>query len=179
MERVPLRALVLIFVAAAQASLLSACSSDTATATTPTRFEGATLADLQGKPTRLAPEPGYLTVVNVWATWCAPCRRELPSLEKLSKLLDPQHFRVVGVSIDDDPHLVREYLRDKGVTFAELIDPQARQLGGQLDLPTYPATFIVNDKGEIVARVFGERVWHTQDTVQRLERTRAGEGAVF
>lgn len=179
MERVPLRALMLLFAAVAQTCLLAACSSDTATATTPARFEGVTLADLQGTPTRLGPEPGYLTVVNVWATWCAPCRRELPSLEKLSKLLDPQRFRVVGVSIDEDPHLVREYLRDKGVTFAGLIDPQAQQLGGQLELPTYPATFILDQNGEIVARIFGERVWHTQDTVHRLERTRAGERGIF
>lgn len=179
MEPVPLRVWLLVIAAVAQAGLLGACSSDTATATTPARFEGVTLTDLQGTPARLAPQSGYLTVVNVWATWCAPCRRELPSLEKLSKLLDPQRFRVLGVSIDEDPHLVREYLRDKGVTFAGLIDPKAQQLTGQLELPTYPATFILDEHGEIIARIFGERVWHTQDTVHRLERSRAGERAVF
>jgi len=179
MERLTGRALALVFVAAALAAVLSACSSESAPSPVPVRWEGVTLSDLQGNPAHLAPQVGYLTVINVWATWCAPCRRELPSLEKLSKLLDPQRFRVVGVSIDDDPHRVREYLRDKGVTFAELLDPQAQQLERQLDLPTYPATFIVDEHGQIVARVFGERVWHTQDTVQRLERARAGEGAVF
>lgn len=179
MERVSVQRLALFCVAAALAVTLSACSSESAPSAAATPWEGVTLSDLQGNSVQLAPQAGYLTVINVWATWCAPCRRELPSLEKLSKLLDSRHFRVVGVSIDDDPHQVREYLRDKGVTFAELMDPQAQQLERHLDLPTYPATFIVDEGGQIVARVFGERVWHTQDTVQRLERVRAGEGAVF
>lgn len=143
------------------------------------RLDGVTLHDLEGKPERLEPQTGHLTVVNVWATWCAPCRRELPSLERLSKLLDPQRFTVVGVSIDEDLHRVREYLRDKDVTFAKLMDPRAEALGAQLHLPTYPATFILAENGDIVAQVFGERVWHTQDTVQRLERAYAGKGAVF
>ena len=68
--------------------------------------------DLEGRAAVLAAERGKLVVLNVWATWCAACRKELPSLQRLSGDLDPRRFAVIGLSLDNDAHDVREYLID-------------------------------------------------------------------
>src|SRR3569832_3015950 len=81
-------------------------------------FTAQNVSDLDGQAAVLAAERGKLVVLNVWATWCAACRKELPSLERLSRDLDERRFKVVGQSLDNDAHDVREYLIDKGETFA-------------------------------------------------------------
>src|SRR3569623_2809805 len=78
-------------------------------------FPALYVSDLDGQAAGLAAERGKLVVLIVWATWCAACRKELPSLQRLSGDLDPRRFAVIGLSLDNDAHDVREYLIDKGV----------------------------------------------------------------
>lgn len=84
------------------------------------------LTSLDGGSARLSDYRGKLVVLNLWATWCEPCRREMPNLQQLSNSLDPQRFAVVAVAADEDEHLLREYLLDKGVTFASYVDKGGR-----------------------------------------------------
>lgn len=151
---------------------LGACSDSQPTTLTPaseilppvavTRLDGAAVASF--------PARGKITVVNVWATWCPPCRRELPSLERLAKLLDGAHFAVEGVALDDDARLVREYLNDQNVTFAGYLAADADALSTAWGIKNVPATLILDANGRVVERVIGERVWHTQEQVERLMR---------
>ena len=126
-------------------------------------------------PAQLADFRGRVVVLNLWGTWCAACRRELPSLERLARVLDKQRFAVLGIALESDAYLVQEYLRDRGVTFAEHIAPDYKVLVERLGARIFPTTLIVNSRGTLLARIEGERVWNTDDVVRQLEGVYRGE----
>jgi thiol-disulfide isomerase/thioredoxin len=91
-----------------------------------------------------------LTVVSLWATWCGPCKKELPMLEELAS----EGVSVVGVNIGDSPGAVADFLVEFGITFPNYIDTDGA-LMSDLDVPTVPATMIVVD-GDLVWENLGE-----------------------
>lgn len=93
------------------------------------------------------------SVVSFWATWCAPCKRELPMLEEMAA----EGTQVVGINIGDSADSVDAFLEDLGVTFPNYIDVDGEMMS-QLDLPSLPATMIVVD---------GELVWQNLGIVTR------------
>jgi peroxiredoxin len=113
---------------------------------------------------------GKVVVLNVWAAWCPPCRREMPSLEALSKRLDTRRFAVVGLSTDDDAMLAREFLRQNDITFANFFDRNGR-ISRQFDLEVYPETFLIGPDGTLIQRVPGMRDWSSPEMVAFLEMT--------
>ncbi|VAW87037.1 hypothetical protein MNBD_GAMMA16-603 [hydrothermal vent metagenome] len=131
-------------------------------------FPDIGVTTLAGKPVSLSSLRGRVVLLNVWATWCPPCRRELPSLEKLEQILKEQPFSVVGLSIDDDVDLVQEYLSDQGVTYANYVDLSGKEANEKLGIVAYPHTFLIGKKGRLVARYAGERVWHMRSMVNEL-----------
>lgn len=152
-------------------SFLGACSKTESPALVGSKLPAPQgLQTLAGAPAQSFDDAGRVVVLNIWATWCPPCRRELPSLEKLHDALNDDRFSVVGLSIDDDPRQVGEYLANKGVSYLNLIDrggEWVKQLGW---VQTYPATVIVGRDGTILAVALGERTWHTSQTVALLEQ---------
>lgn len=141
------------------------------------------LQRLDGASSSLAAYGGKLVVLNVWATWCPPCRQELPSLQRLSDKLDSARFAVVGVAGDEDARLVREYLIDKHVTFANHLDPNLERTIAALGTAMLPYTLIVAPDGKVAARLVGEREWDSPAMVAALERAQregaAAEGALL
>jgi len=134
------------------------------------------LLRLDGTHETMARYAGKVLVLNVWATWCAPCRREIPDLERLSRRLDPRRFAVVGVSVDDDPDFVGEYLRDVGATYENYIDGDRTVTRGRLGVVALPETLIFGPDGRVAFRHVGVRDWDDDATVARLE-TVAADGA--
>lgn len=174
-----MRALILI------ALLLTACGTGPSSSAPDRLVEGQPLPALTltalegGQRTGLETWRGKVVVLNIWAIWCEPCRRELPSLQALSQRLDPARFVVVGLSIDDDPDLVREYLRDKGVTLPMYVDPGQRQVREWLGAPVFPYTLLIGRQGQLLARVPGAREWQHPDTLAALEKAwQAGQGGI-
>ena len=109
-----------------------------------------TLADYKGK----------VVLLNVWATWCEPCRVEMPSIEKLYHEFGPQGLVVVGVSVDDpgSEDRIRDFVKEYGLTFEILHDP-AQQTKTNYQVTGFPETFVIGREGTIRKKVIGAADW--------------------
>lgn len=134
------------------------------------------LPDLDGGHTALRDYRGRTVVLNVWGTWCPPCRAELLSLERLHRQLDPRAYAVLGLAADTDRDVVREYLYDKGVSFARHIDVDYRIVRDTLGVRVYPTTYVITGQGRVAAVVVGPRAWDSPALVAAI--TAAGRGQV-
>lgn len=109
-----------------------------------------TLTDLNGKPWTLKDLKGKVVMLNFWATWCPPCRKEMPDLEELYKQFEPQGLVILGIS-DDDPEKVREFAQKQGTTYPVLLDPGSK-VNELLHINGIPKTFVYDREGKIVAQ---------------------------
>lgn len=105
------------------------------------------------------PIHGKTVILNIWATWCAPCRREMPDLERLSQTLDPAHFVVIGLSTDRDALLASEFLARHRISFTNLFDPDGK-VSRQLGLRVYPETFVIAPNRILLRRLTGLQEWN-------------------
>jgi cytochrome c biogenesis protein CcmG, thiol:disulfide interchange protein DsbE len=117
-------------------------------------WEGRTL---EGETLALADLRGDVVVLNVWATWCAPCLREMPGLDALSRHFEGQGLRVLGVSVDRGSAQpdVESFSRDLGISFTILLDPDQRVMNRFRTLGV-PETFLIGRDGVIAHRWIGE-----------------------
>lgn len=128
--------------------------------------------DLKGGEVSLGDYEGKVLVLNIWASWCPPCRRELPSLEALSKRLDARRFAVVGVSVDDNPEYVAEYLGRLGVDFRNLWDENRRLSDEVFNLDAYPTTLLISASGEVEKTIVGYREWTSKAMIDEIKAIR-------
>jgi thiol-disulfide isomerase/thioredoxin len=135
----------------------------------------APLQTLDGAPANLAAYRGKFLVLNIWAVWCAPCRAELPSLDRLSQALDPGLFAVAGVSIDKERAFTREFLAELGVGFPSYWDSEKRLTQEIFFTPAIPLTLIVDPLGEILVGYEGARDWSAPAMVAVLNDLAGGE----
>lgn len=133
-------------------------------------FHAVTL-DSTRRMRSLADYRGQVVLLNVWATWCLPCRVEMPSIEKLHQRYGPNGLRIVAVSIDDPgtEAQIRAFVRDFKLTFEILHDPKntisdAYQVGG------YPETFVVGRDGIIRKKVMEASDWDSAENRALIER---------
>jgi peroxiredoxin len=131
-------------------------------------FPAVTLKTLSGESVPLQSFQGKLLILNIWATWCSPCRREMPGLEHLSKTLDPQRFAVLGLSTDGDELLATEFLSSNHISFPNYFDRNG-QLAKQMGMDAYPETFLIGQDGTLIKRVLGEQDWSNPAMIQVLE----------
>lgn len=135
---------------------------------TPALAPDFSVTDLSGKTVRLSALRGRVVVLNVWTTWCPPCRDEMPSMERLYRELAGPDFELLAVSEDDGGvDAVRRFVRELAVTFPVLYDPE-RQVGTRYGVWGYPETFVIDRGGRIVERVIGPRTWDTPEQVAAL-----------
>ena len=115
------------------------------------------LTDLQGQRWNNASLKGRVVVLNFWATWCPPCKQELPSLQTLHELGagDPV---VLGINVRETATPVRRYLNATGIGFPVVLDPRG-ELAARLGVKAYPTTLLIAPDGQIRWRVVGEVDW--------------------
>lgn len=118
-----------------------------------------TLPDLAGNLTSSRGFPGKAMLINVWATWCHPCRIEMAGLDRLYGDLSSQGLVLLGISVDDDINLVREFVRNSSVSFPVLSDPKGYQTRGIIGSSAVPASLLVGRDGRVRRVVIGERAW--------------------
>ncbi len=113
------------------------------------------LKTLDGQPLRLSERRGKVILLNFWATWCVPCRSEIPALGALNRDLGPRGFEVIGVTTHDTPDLVREYQKDikQDYTVAFGDDAAATKYA----VGVLPTTFLIDRQGRVRQTVIGEK----------------------
>ena len=107
-----------------------------------------TLKSRSGKNLRLADFRGKVVMINFWATWCAPCRQELPHLNALYKKYKSKGFVLLGVNLDNDPAAARKMADEFKVSFPVLFDPE-QKTGKLYRLKAMPSTVILNRSGKV------------------------------
>lgn len=133
--------------------------------------------DLAGQAVRLSALRGKVVVVNLWTTWCPPCREEMPSMERLYQRLRDRDFTLLAVSQDEDgKSVVEAFVREMKVSFPVLVDPE-HQVGDRYGVWGYPETFVIDRAGRIVERVIGPRDWASPQSILALETLIAADGA--
>jgi cytochrome c biogenesis protein CcmG, thiol:disulfide interchange protein DsbE len=127
-------------------------------------------AELAGDTLRLGDLKGSAVLLNVWATWCAPCREEMPGLEEVHRIYGSRGLRVVGVSIDSRgaEDAVRGFLTDHGISFTILHDP-GEAVQRQFRTSGVPETFLIDPDGRIAHRWIGRFDPLAPDALQRIE----------
>jgi len=124
-----------------------------------------------GRQVTLADYKGQVVLLNIWATWCEPCKVEMPSMEQLEKELGPSGLKIVAVSVDEgSADAVRQFARDYGLTFGILHDPSGR-IQRIYQTTGIPESFVINREGRIVKKVIGASNWDAtvnKDLMRRL-----------
>jgi cytochrome c biogenesis protein CcmG/thiol:disulfide interchange protein DsbE len=126
----------------------------------------------------LADYRGQVVMINVWATWCLPCRVEMPSIEALYRDYGPKGLKVLAVSIDDPgtEATIREFVRQYGLTFEVLHDPKAK-ISETYDILGYPETLIVGKDGVIRKKLMSAVDWNSPESRALVERLLAEPSA--
>ncbi len=113
---------------------------------------------------------GAVTLVNIWATWCVPCRVEMPAMEKLYQSLAPRGFRIAAVSIDEgSPEDVQAFGRELGLSF-DILQDRSTKVQRIYQTTGVPESFLLNREGIIVKRVIGAQDWSSAVNRALIER---------
>jgi peroxiredoxin len=122
-----------------------------------------TLRDLTGNVMSLSQLRGKVVLLNFWATWCGPCRVEMPAMEQLYRTLPRREFEILAVSTDPQGAVVtRPFQREMGFTFPILHDSEYR-VGLTYGARTIPITFMVDRRGIVRQKIFGARDWDSPE----------------
>jgi peroxiredoxin len=117
---------------------------------------------------------GHWVVMNVWATWCGPCRQELDGLQQLTRRFPESKLQVIGLNVDADIHVAREFMRDQAISFANYSDPDMGIAKTLLGIRAFPDTFIIAPDGTLWRSISGERDWASERVINALAEAIAG-----
>jgi len=136
------------------------------------------LPSIEGGTISLAELRGNVVMLNIWATWCPPCLREMPSMQKVYERHRDDGLQILAVAVDDDPGvrqedgrivgLVSEFVDRLGVTFPVVVDPTGeteRRFGTEY----LPTTILIDREGRIRAREIGGRFWDQEPFIDMVE----------
>jgi thiol-disulfide isomerase/thioredoxin len=128
-----------------------------------------------GRATTLADYKDKVILLNIWATWCQPCRVEMPAIERLHQKLGGRGFQIVSVSIDaDGDSVVSAYARDLGLTF-QILHNQSGDIQQIYQTTGVPESFVIDRDGIIVKKVIGAAAWDGPVNQTLIERLTDGQ----
>jgi len=132
-----------------------------------------TIKDLQGNKVSFDQFKGKVIFLNLWATWCGPCKAEMPGIQKLFSKLDNDSIEFVMLSLDKDQTLskVETYVKKNNYTFP--IYMPSGFLADQLQVPSIPTTFVISKEGKVVLKEVGSRNYDTKKMVEFLKKQAA------
>ena len=134
------------------------------------RFPDISLPGLDGRTSPFSAYANVALIVNFWAIWCEPCRREMPNLEKLSTLFRPGDLQVIGVSVDKDVNMAHEFSMQYKLTFPLLSDSNQALSNGILRITGFPTTYLLKRDHSIASIILGAREWAEPKMIEEIER---------
>lgn len=130
----------------------------------------ATLHALTGKSHTLSYYRGKPLFINIWASWCGPCRNEMRSLEQLARKNNRQQFNIIGISTDDDKESAAYYTQDKKLSFKNYIDKDL-VLENIFGADRIPLTILVDKNGRVIQKIFGSKNWNSPEYIHLIEQS--------
>jgi len=127
------------------------------------------LKDINGKTVSLSALKGKVVLLNFFATWCPPCKAEIPALNKLQRALNPRGLEVIAVSTDRSVNDIKSFLEKNRVDFPILFDAD-RNVAKKYRVFSMPTTFLINRNGIIVEKFYGEYDWTESETKGKIEK---------
>jgi peroxiredoxin len=127
------------------------------------------LRDANGNIASLAGYRGSLVLLNFWATWCAPCREEMPSMEQLSRYFGSQGLVVVAVNQRENPAQVNKFMKTHGLSFATPLDTNGR-VGASYRVFGIPVTYLIDGNGQAIGMKSGPRDWASQEVIEAFRK---------
>ncbi|TAJ09790.1 MAG: TlpA family protein disulfide reductase [Nitrospirae bacterium] len=126
------------------------------------------LETLDGRAVASVDLKGKVVLLNFWATWCGPCKDEMPSLEWLRKQFDPADVVVLSVTTDHQREGIRAFMKHLGLALPVLFD-EDQEVSGSFMVRGLPTTFLVGKDGRLVGRAVGPRAWDSPEAVALLQ----------
>lgn len=137
---------------------------------TPLSLAVISFADEHGNPLTLDRWRGKVVLLNVWATWCAPCRHEMPTLDRLQATLGGERFEVVALSIDRvGVGVVRRFFDDIGIQHLGIFIDTTMKVSRDLRIFGLPGTLLIGPDGRELGRLVGPAEWDTPEMVAFVE----------
>ena len=132
-------------------------------------LRGAPMRGLSGPSRELSEFRGKPLIINVWASWCGPCRAEMGSLERLSRRGGTK-FTVIGISTDDYPDKAMAFLQQYKTSFSHFIDSRVF-LENMLGADRLPLTVLVDAQGRVLAKYYGAKEWDSPEALEVIAKT--------
>lgn len=154
----------------------AAAISTTAFAGTPGEVEiggylrEATLRGFSGNTKKFSDYRGKPLIINVWASWCGPCRAEMGSLDRLARRYGGKQLNVIGISTDDDGNAAAAFIKHSKISFINFLDSKLF-LENMLGANTIPLTVLVDANGRVLKKIRGAREWDSPEIVDAIGET--------
>lgn len=139
-------------------------------------LRAAQLRGLNGASQNLSAFRGRPLLINVWASWCGPCKSEMASLERLAWLDRSQTFAIIGISTDDDEDQAKRLLRASNATISHYIDSRL-EMENMLGAVKLPLTVLVDANGRVLKKVYGAVQWDSADALRLIDEVFRGSPA--
>jgi len=137
------------------------------TGATPVKAPPFALSDLERNEHRLSDYAGKVVVVNFWASWCVPCREELPSMNRAARKLSERPVVWIAINVSEDREAVEAFSADYPIDFTVLLDPDGRA-SQSWQVVGMPTTVVINPEGYVAYRIVGKREWDDEVHLQML-----------
>ncbi len=141
---------------------------------------GFATEDATGNRVDLTSFRGKVVVLNFWATWCPPCRLEMPAMERLYQEFREKGLEIVAVNFMESRDLVQAFAEEQKLTYTMLLDSRA-EIAEQYGVMRLPETVLIGRKGEVIAKTIGYKDWYKEDVRELvaalLDDEKAGRGA--
>ena len=153
--------------------LFAACSKEGSAPASQRLAADFTLRDLDGKLHKLSDYRGKVVFLNFWATWCPPCREEIPSMERLNEVLGSKDFVMLAINADEEVKDLEAFVKDHPHNFTVLSDADGK-IQQLYQVFKFPETFVIDRQGRIVEHIVGARDWSSTAALKFFNGQLAG-----